>query len=43
VLEAGSVDRLPADLDEIEALYTTVAEGLRTFRVTPAKPEEAAA
>lgn len=30
-------------LDEIESLYTTVAEGVRTFRVTPAKPEESAA
>jgi putative phage-type endonuclease len=27
-------------LDDIESLYTTVAEGLRTFRVTPAKPTQ---
>lgn len=43
------VDDMPdlvAALDEAEAAHTTVAEGLRTFRVTPAKPapeEESAA
>ncbi|MFZ0324593.1 MAG: YqaJ viral recombinase family protein [Actinomycetes bacterium] len=43
-IRAWLVDDLPAwylvaALDAAEAAHTTVAEGLRTFRVTPAKPE----
>jgi predicted phage-related endonuclease len=41
---AEVLDRVLSDqagttsLDDLEALYTTVVDGLRTFRVTPAKP-----
>jgi putative phage-type endonuclease len=42
-VRAWLVDDMPnlvAKLDEAEALHTSVAEGLRTFRVTPAKAVE---
>jgi putative phage-type endonuclease len=37
-LDAVALTTALQELDEIEANHTTVAEGLRTFRVTPAKP-----
>lgn len=37
-LDVVALQEAMRELDEIEANHTTVAEGLRTFRVTPAKP-----